>query len=118
MPKRSEKLDLMFSVLADPTRRAMIERLARGPANVSELARPLKMSLPAVTQHLQTLEQSGLVTSRKVGRVRTCRIQPKRFDAAQAWLGRQRAEWEARFDRLDAFLEKSEEKDERSKPRS
>lgn len=118
MPKRSTKLDLMFSALADPTRRAMIERLARGPANVSELARPLKISLPAVMQHLQTLEQSGLVTSRKVGRVRTCSIRPKRFDAIQAWLGRQRAEWETRFDRLDALLQKSEEKDERSKPRS
>ncbi|MGD9542223.1 MAG: ArsR/SmtB family transcription factor [Methylocystis sp.] len=81
----------MFSALADPTRRAMIERLARGPANVSELAKPLKISLPAVMQHLQALEQSGLVTSRKIGRVRTCRIQPKRFDAVQAWLARQRA---------------------------
>ena len=109
MPKRSESLDRMFSALADPTRRAMVERLARGPANVSELAGPLNMSLPAVMQHLQTLERSGLVTSRKVGRVRTCRIQPKRFDAAQAWLARQRAHWEARFDRLDAFLEKSED---------
>jgi len=99
----------MFSALADPTRRAMIERLARGPANVSDLAKPLNMSLPAVMQHLQTLERSGLVTSRKVGRVRTCCIQPKRFDAAQAWLARQRAHWEARFDRLDAFLEKSED---------
>ena len=98
----------MFSALADPTRRAMVERLTRGPASVSELARPIKMSLPAVVQHLQLLEQSGLVVSRKVGRVRTCRIEPKRLVAAQAWLAKQRAQWEARLDRLDAFLEKGE----------
>lgn len=111
MPKHSAKLDLMFTALADPTRRAIVERLAHGPASVSELAKPLKRSLPAVVQHLQLLEESGLVTSRKIGRVRTCRIQPKRLDAAQAWLAEQRAHWEARFDRLDAFLQKGEKND-------
>ncbi len=112
VPKHSAKLDIMFTALADPTRRAIVERLAHGPASVSELAKPLKRSLPAVVQHLQLLEQSGLVVSRKVGRVRTCRIEPKRLDAAQAWLAEQRAHWEARFDRLDAFLQKGEEKDD------
>lgn len=111
MAKRSEALDHMFSALANPARRAMIERLARGPASVSELASPLKMSLPSVVQHLQLLERSGLVASRKVGRVRTFRVEPRQLDAAQAWLARQRAHWEARFDRLDALLTESEGED-------
>lgn len=101
----------MFAALANPTRRAMIECLTRGPASVSELARPARMSLPSVVQHLQLLERSGLVASRKVGRVRTFRIEPEQLNAAQAWLAEQRAQWEARLDRLDAFLEESEEKD-------
>lgn len=111
MLNQSAELDLMFSALADPTRRAILARLARGLASVSELAKPLKMSLPAVVQHLQLLEESGFVVSRKVGRVRTCRIEPKRLDAAQAWLAKQRAHWEARFDRMDAFLLEKNEKD-------
>lgn len=102
----------MYSALADPTRRAMIARLVRGPASVSELARPLKMTLPAVAQHLKLLEESGFVVSRKVGRVRTCRIEPKRLDAAQTWIAAQRSLWEARFDRMDALLLKVETNDE------
>ncbi len=94
----------MYGALADGTRRAMIARLARGPASVSELAKPLKMSLPAVVQHLKVLEESGFVVSRKIGRVRTCRIEPKRLSAAQSWIARQRALWEARFDSMDAFV--------------
>ena len=105
MPNQSEALNDLFSALADPMRRAMIERLVRGPASVSELARPLKITLPTVVQHLQFLEKSGLVISRKVGRVRTCRIAPKRLDAARAWLDKQHALWSARFDRMDAFVE-------------
>jgi DNA-binding transcriptional ArsR family regulator len=104
MAKSSASLDLLYSALADPSRRAVIARLARGPASVSELAKPLNMSLPAVVKHLALLEESGLVVSQKVGRVRTCRLDPKRLDAAQAWLAKQRALWEARFDRMDAFL--------------
>jgi DNA-binding transcriptional ArsR family regulator len=104
MLNQAAQLDLMFSALADPTRRAILGRLARGFATVSELAKPLKMSLPAIAPHLRLLEKSGFVVSRKAGRVRTCRIEPKRLDAAQAWLAQQRAEWEARFDRMDAFL--------------
>jgi DNA-binding transcriptional ArsR family regulator len=113
MLNRSAQLDLMFSALADPTRRAILARLARGLATVTELAKPLKMSLPAIAPHLRLLEASGLVVSRKHGRVRTCRIEPKRLDAAQAWLAQQRAEWEARLDRMDTFLlenEKNEQK--------
>lgn len=104
MPNQSAALDKMFFALADPTRRAMIAQLARGPASVGELAKPLQMSLPAVVQHLKLLEDSGFVTSRKTGRVRTCRIEPKKLDAAQAWLAKQRAHWNARFDRMDAFV--------------
>ncbi|MBI1250714.1 MAG: metalloregulator ArsR/SmtB family transcription factor [Alphaproteobacteria bacterium] len=104
MLNRSESLDRVFAALADPTRRAVIARLARGPASVSELAKPLKMSLPAIAPHLKALEQSGFVVSEKVGRVRTCRIDPKQLEAAQTWLAEQRSVWEARFDRMDAFV--------------
>jgi DNA-binding transcriptional ArsR family regulator len=104
MLNQSAQLDLMFSALADPTRRAILARLARGFATVSELAKPLKMSLPAIAPHLRLLEASGFVVSRKAGRVRTCRIEPQRLDAAAAWIAARRAEWEARFDRMDAFL--------------
>ncbi|MCW5773018.1 MAG: winged helix-turn-helix transcriptional regulator [Rhodospirillaceae bacterium] len=112
MLKSQEALNRVFGALADPTRRAIVERLGRGPASVSELARPLRMSLPAVVQHLALLEESGLVASRKVGRVRTCRLEAKRLDAAQAWLARQRARWEALFDRMDEIVLKGEAKHE------
>ena len=105
-------LDRLYSALADRSRRAMISRLARGPASVSELAKPMKMSLPAVVKHLALLEESGFVVSRKVGRVRTCRIDPKRLRAAQAWLAEQRGIWEVRFDRMDAFLLEKGDSDE------
>lgn len=105
MLNQSTSLDLAFQALADPSRRAMLERLSRGPASVSELARPLSMSLPAVMQHLAVLEQSGLVASKKVGRVRTCQIEAAALGAAETWLNARRAEWERRFDRLGAYLE-------------
>ena len=97
-------LDQVFHALADPTRRGMVERLVRGPASVSELSRPLEMSLPAVLQHLQVLEASGLVRSEKVGRVRTCRIEPDALRAAEAWVTGQRTAWETRLDRLGDYL--------------
>ena len=100
----SAQLDLMFQALADPARRMMVERLSRGPASVSELAQPLDMSLPAVMQHLQLLEASGLVHSEKTGRVRTCRIEPKALRDAEQWLGRQRTERERQLDQLDEYL--------------
>ncbi len=101
---QSVPLDLVFQALSDPSRRVMVERLSRGPASVSELARPLAMSLPAVVQHLQVLEASGLVRSEKVGRVRTCRIEPQAFEAAEQWIVERRASWERRLDRLGDYL--------------
>lgn len=100
----SAGLDQTFQALADPTRRALVERLSRGPASVSDLARPLAMSLPAVMQHLAMLEQSGLVRSEKVGRVRTCRIEPQALALVELWIKARRAEWERRLDRLGDYL--------------
>ena len=104
MLNQTVTLDLLFQALADPTRRAMVERLSRGPASVSELARPLAMSLPAVVQHLQVLEASGLVRSEKVGRVRTCHIEPAALQMAERWISERRASWERRLDRLGEYL--------------
>ena len=100
----NQSLDRVFQALADPTRRGMVERLVRGPASVSELSRPLAMSLPAVMQHLQVLEDAGLVRSEKTGRVRTCRIEPDALRAAEAWVTGQRTAWETRLDRLGDYL--------------
>lgn len=105
----NSSLDRTFAALADPTRRAMVERLVQGPATVSELARPLPMSLPAAMLHLKVLEDSGLVTSEKNGRVRTCRIDPARLSLAERWVSERRQMWEARLDRLGAFLDETEE---------
>jgi DNA-binding transcriptional ArsR family regulator len=110
-------LDRAFQALADPSRRAMVERLAQGPASVSELKRPLVMSLPAVMQHLAVLESSGLVVSKKSGRVRTCRINPAALAEAERWIAERRLEWERRLDRLGEYLKtlnsegKSDEQD-------
>src|SRR5260221_8216373 len=100
MLNQGAALDQVFHALADPTRRAMVERLCRGPASVSELAEPLSMSLPAVLQHLQVLETSGLVRSSKVGRVRRCRIEQSSLRAAEQWISARRSTWERRLDRL------------------
>ncbi len=97
-------LDRLFHALADPARRAMLERLSRGPAPVSELARPLPMSLPAAMQHLGVLEAAGLVRSAKVGRVRTCTIEPRALSQAERWINARRIEWEHRLDRLGEYL--------------
>jgi DNA-binding transcriptional ArsR family regulator len=97
-------LDRLYGALADPARRDMVERLSRGPASVSELARPLAMSLPAVLQHLRVLEASGLVRSEKVGRVRTCRIEPAALRQAEEWIAARRTGWERRLDRLGDYL--------------
>ena len=104
MLNQSSSLDLMFQALADPTRRLMVERLSLGPASVSELAKPFSMSLPAVVQHLQVLEASGLVKSQKVGRVRTCTIETGTFELVEGWLSQQRRLWNERTDRLEAFV--------------
>jgi DNA-binding transcriptional ArsR family regulator len=97
-------LDLVFGALADQTRRVMVDRLSRGPASVSDLARPLAMSLPAVLQHLQVLEASGLVRSEKVGRVRNCRIEPAALSTAERWIAERQSSWEERLDRLGDYL--------------
>ena len=97
-------IDVVFHALSDANRRAMIDRLLDGPASVSELARPLAISLPAVVQHLHVLEASGVVRSRKVGRVRTCEIEPLALSTAERWISERRAAWEARLDRLGEFL--------------
>jgi DNA-binding transcriptional ArsR family regulator len=100
-------LDPVFQALSDPTRRAIVDRLSRGPASVSSLAAPLPMSLPAVMQHLQVLEKSGLIRSEKIGRVRTCRIEPVAMQTAEQWIAERRATWERRFDRLGDYLAES-----------
>jgi DNA-binding transcriptional ArsR family regulator len=105
MLNQSSPLDLAFQALADPTRRAMVERLARSPASVSDLARPFSMSLPAVMQHLAVLESSGLVVSEKVGRIRTCRVEPRAWSQVEQWINARRTEWEHRLDRLGDYLE-------------
>jgi DNA-binding transcriptional ArsR family regulator len=98
-------LDLAFQAFADPTRRQIVERLSRKPASVSELARPLAMTLPAVMQHLAVLEASGVVLTEKTGRVRTCRLNPQAMSLAEQWLNERRLEWERRLDRLGDFLQ-------------
>lgn len=111
MLHQSAQLDLMYQALADPGRRAMIERLARGPASVSELAKPLDMTLSAVVQHLKVLEASGLVHSEKVGRTRTCSIEAKALGQAERWINQRRMTWERRFDRLGEVLAELDRKE-------
>ena len=103
-------VDPVFRALADPTRRHVLERLSRSPASVSELAAPYDMALPSFLQHLRILEDSGLVRSNKVGRVRTYKLAPKRLKAAEDWLSRQRSLWERRLDQLDSYLLELKEK--------
>ena len=109
MLKQSTGLDAMFQALADPSRRSMVERLSRGSASVSELAAPLAMSMPAVMQHLAVLEASGIVRSTKVGRVRSCQLEPAALTAAEQWMSQQRLLWEQRLDRLGAMLAAEQE---------
>ena len=110
IPERTHRpLDLVFHALSDPTRRGIVERLGRGPATVGELARPLDMSLPAALQHLAVLETSGLVRSEKVGRVRTCRIEPSALRRAEGWIAARRTLWERRLDKLGELLAEQDE---------
>jgi DNA-binding transcriptional ArsR family regulator len=104
MLNQSIDLDCLFHALADPARRAIVERLTRGPAPVTELARPLPMSLPSAMQHLGVLEAAGLVRSEKVGRVRTCTIEPRALSQGEQWINARRIEWEHRFDRPGEYL--------------
>jgi DNA-binding transcriptional ArsR family regulator len=102
---QSSSLDQLFQALSDPNRRGMVERLGRGPASVSELAIPLKISLPATMQHLEMLEACGLVRSEKKGRVRTCRIDPGALESAELWIKEQHRMWDSRIDQLQMHVE-------------
>jgi len=110
MLSRKMNIDRVFHALGDPTRRAMVEKLSKGPISVSQLAKPLDITLAAVIQHLQILVESGLVHTEKVGRVRTCGIEPAGLSVAQQWIDDRRSTWEERFDRLGDLLAESEEK--------
>ena len=113
MLNHTRPLDLVFQALADPTRRVMVERLSRGPVTVSDLARPLDMSLPAVLQHLQVLESSGLVRSEKAGRVRTCRIDAKALSTAERWFASRRTNRERNADHVGSVLAPKNERRKR-----
>ncbi|MDP3258280.1 MAG: metalloregulator ArsR/SmtB family transcription factor [Bosea sp. (in: a-proteobacteria)] len=104
MSATSPTLDDTFRALADPTRRAVVHALGRGPASVSELARPFEMALPSFLQHLKVLEEAGLVTTAKSGRVRTCSLRREPLASAETWLEAQRGLWTQRLDQLDAFV--------------
>jgi DNA-binding transcriptional ArsR family regulator len=104
MLNQTADLDRVFQALADPGRRVMVERLTLGPLSVSELAKPMAMSLAAVVQHVQVLEASGLIRSQKVGRTRTCSINPGVLGSAEQWITDRRTQWERRFDRLGDYL--------------
>lgn len=105
MANYSSNLDTVFHALSDPTRRGVINQLAHAPASVKELAAPYDMALPSFMKHLAVLEDCGLITSKKVGRVRTCAIRAKALSKAERWFEDQRALWEGRLDRLDAYLD-------------
>ncbi|WP_417686877.1 ArsR/SmtB family transcription factor [Roseibium sp.] len=104
MAKHDIDLSLLFHALADPTRRSILTQLAEGPSRVSTLAEPTGLRLPTVMRHLSVLEDAGLIVSSKDGRVRTCAMVPEALAPARSWLDEQRAIWEARLDRLDAFV--------------
>jgi DNA-binding transcriptional ArsR family regulator len=115
MLKYEAPVEDVFRALADPTRRQLVERLGSGPASVSQLAAPLAMSLPAVVQHLAILQTCGLVRTEKVGRVRTCRLEPNALRPAEEWFAGQRANWERRLDRLGEFLDETSDQPNKEK---
>jgi DNA-binding transcriptional ArsR family regulator len=111
MPRKKPDIDRLFHALGDPTRRAIMEKLSAGPISVSQLAEPLDITLAAVVQHLQVLEDSGLVQTEKVGRVRTCSIEPAGLSAAEEWIKDRRSTWERRLDRLGDLLAEPDQSD-------
>ncbi len=117
MLNQGATLDRVFQALADPSRRLMVERLSQGQATVSELGRPLEMSLAAVVQHVQVLEASGLVRTQKVGRKRTCSIEPAVLRGAEQWITERRTTWERRLDRLGDFLAESSRQEDNDRAR-
>jgi len=110
MLSQAARVHRVFHALGDPTRRAIVEKLSYGPASVSSLARPLDITVAAVVQHLQVLEDSGLVRTQKVGRVRTCRMEPAGLSVAERWIANRRSLWERRLDRLGDLLAEPEQK--------
>jgi DNA-binding transcriptional ArsR family regulator len=118
MEQYSGSLSDIFQALADPTRRAVLARLAQGPASVGELARPFDMALPSFLKHLRVLEESGWIHSHKTGRVRTCTLEPRALGEVADWLSEQRALWEARTDRFEQFVTQQEaEKEAKETPK-
>jgi DNA-binding transcriptional ArsR family regulator len=111
MQNQTVMLDHVFRALSDPTRRAVLERLSRGPTSVTVLAEPFKMALPSFMQHLEVLEQSGLVRSIKKGRVRTCQLAPQTLGTAEHWMTKQRTIWEKRLDQFDDYARKFHKKE-------
>lgn len=111
MEQYSDPLDGIFQALADPTRRAVLARLGRGPASISDLAGPFAMALPSFMKHIHFLEGSGLIHTEKQGRVRTCTIAKSRFAAIETWMATQRSLWEGRTDRLEQFVTSAENKE-------
>jgi DNA-binding transcriptional ArsR family regulator len=109
MHKKKPDIDRVFHALGDPTRRAILEKLSQGPSSVSRLAEPLAITLAAVVQHLQVLEESGLIQTEKTGRVRTCRLEPAGFSVAAQWIGDRRSTWERGLDRLGDLLAEPDE---------
>ena len=107
MAKHHQELSLLFHALSDPTRRSILTRLAEGPARVTDLSEPTGLRLPTVMRHISVLEGAGLITTAKDGRIRTCAIVPEALDPVRSWLDQQRAMWEARLDRLEAFAIKA-----------
>ncbi len=111
MSRKKPNIDRIFHALGDPTRRAMMERLSQGPMSVSRMAEPFDMTLAAVVQHMQVLEECGLVQTEKLGRVRSCRIEPTGLDAMEQWIKDRRSVWERRLDRLaDLFAEQDKKR--------
>lgn len=104
MPNQRASVDRVFHALGDPTRRAILERVSQGPVSVSSLAKPLRITVAATVQHVQVLEKSGLVHTTKIGRVRTCRMEPKGLSVVEQWINERRSLWERRFDRLGDLL--------------
>ncbi|MFP3914291.1 MAG: ArsR/SmtB family transcription factor [Actinomycetota bacterium] len=111
MPERTADVGAVFRALADPTRREVVERLGSGPAATSELAMPYDMALPSFLQHLEVLEEAGIVSSEKTGRVRTYRLVPERLSLVDQWMEIQRRVWQARLDQFDAYVQELEDEE-------
>ena len=112
MPYQSDSLPTTFTALSDPTRMAVIQMLATGPASVSQLSQSFDMALPSFTQHLGVLEKAGLILSHREGRKRICALNPSALKQAEDWLSAYRQQWEARFDRYEAHLQSIKNEDD------